>query len=244
MAHLIEFIDTFFVKRNGIKFTPVRGQNFFEEELTYMTSANIADKITNIIIDYERKLDNIPFVVYDCTAGIGGNTVSFLERREISHVYSYEIVEKRRQMLKNNVDAYKLSNKSTILGEFTGIPDDAVGSVVYMDFPWLPEGISGLNFSKNDYITQNAKVGRFTLEEWLGELTNASMVVYRGPPGYKFRLVPGWDIIVKDDLNVKRNMRLIIAVNLLYPKSRKVENVEKSNKSSSIFDELKQTGPT
>jgi dsRNA-specific ribonuclease len=211
-----EHLDTYFIPRNGIKFNPIRDLNYTIETLTYMTPASPADKITNLIINIQKTLKNIPFVLYECCAGIGGNTVSFLSRDEISYVHSFERVPQRQTILNTNVNAYALSHKWDLRGEFTGVNNDEKGYVVYFDPPWLPTGISGLKFDKSQYILKDAMVGQYTIEDWLTHLPNASLVVYRVPPGYNFREVQGWKILVNDELSNKKNARLVIAINNNY----------------------------
>jgi dsRNA-specific ribonuclease len=216
MHHSEQYLDTYFVPRNGIKINPQRDVNYNIETLTYMTAAGPADKITSLIINYQRAINNIPFVVYEPCAGIGGNTVSFLNKNEISFVHSFERVPQRQSILTTNVTAYKLSPKWDLRADFLGVSPDEKKYVVYFDPPWLPEGISGLKFDKSQYILKDAMVGPYTIEQWLTHLTGATMVVYRVPPGYSFKAISGWTILVNDDLNQKKNARLIIALNNNY----------------------------
>jgi dsRNA-specific ribonuclease len=185
-----------------------------------MPSASIADKITARIVQYERGFNNIPFDIYDASGGIGGSTLSFLDRPEVRHVYTYEIVPERRAMEKVNVEAYNFQNKWTSYAEYTGTPETALGSVTYFDPPWLPENVTGLNFEKSQYIQENTMFAGKLLEDWVRSLTQCSLVVFRVPPGYRFKPVQGWRIDVVDDINPKkRNVRLIFCVNLAYPKT-------------------------
>ena len=216
MAHIEEYIDNYFPQRNGIKINPKRDTNYTLETLTYMTAFAPADKITGMIVNYQKEMELVPFELYECCAGIGGNTLSFLSNPEITRVHSFERVKGRQIILTNNVTAYKLQNKWELNGDFYGIPETADGVAVYFDPPWLPEGISGLKFDKSQYILHDAKVGEYTIEEWLYHLPGASIVVYRVPPGYLFKEIPGWKIIVNDDLSNKKNVRLIIALNEHY----------------------------
>ncbi len=48
---LLQYLDTFFGIRNKIKGDPKEGVNFTLETLTYMTSRNRADQITQMIIE-------------------------------------------------------------------------------------------------------------------------------------------------------------------------------------------------
>ena len=223
-----QYIQTFFSSRNGIQFVPVKGVNFDEEELLYMTSANVANKITDIIINYMKQINSIPFEVYDCTSGIGGNTLSFLERDEISKVYSFELRESRKIMLINNIREYKLDYKSIVNGAFNGIPETSKGCVAYFDPEWLSKQIPDLQYSKSEYILENARVGDYLLQEWVAKLPMCSMILFRVPPGYKFPEVNNWNIIVEDNLNIKKNSRLIICLNLNFFKQYANQNIKYS----------------
>ncbi len=238
---LEKYINTYFIKRNGIEYTPIKDVGYTPVTLAYMPSAPIADKITKLIIKYQRELGNIPFDIYDASGGIGGSTLSFLDNPEVKHVYTYEIVPERRAMEKVNVEAYNLQNKWTSFAEYTGTPNDAVGSVTYFDPPWLPHS-TGLDFKKSDYIQENTEYAGYTLEQWLGKLPQCALVVFRLPPGYRFKPVTGWRIDISDDLHkVKKNVRLIVCVNLSYPKvtgENKI-NIEPVVANQSIFNVIK-----
>ena len=214
-----QYIQTFFVPRAGIQFTPRLNVNYGEEELLYMTSAKVADRITNIIIEYMKSINNIPFEIYDCTAGIGGNTLSFLDFSEISKVYSFELRDSRRAMLINNIREYKLDYKSIVNSEFTGISESSTGAVAYFDPEWLSKQIPDLQYSKTEYILENARVGNYLLQEWVVKLHMCSMVLFRVPPGYRFPEISGWKIVIDDDLNLKKNSRLIICLNASFFKT-------------------------
>jgi dsRNA-specific ribonuclease len=237
MTELEPYLHTFFKTRNGISITAQKGINYEPEELSYMMPFVIADKITNIIVDYEKKINNIPFIFIDLTGGLGSNTLSALDNPNISHVYTYEKVPERQKMLKTNVESFNLQNKWTQLGEFTGIlPEGTNGCAIALDPPWL-SGKTGLNYKKEDYIHENAEFAGKKLEEWLPLLKQASIITVRLPPFYVFHEVKGWKIIIYDDLNRKKNNRLIICLNLLYFKH---EVDDKNKKINSIFAELKK----
>lgn len=211
-----EHLDTYFVPRNRITIKPIRDVNYTLETLTYMTAASPADKITNLLINLQKSIRQTPFVIYEPCAGIGGNTMSFLNRDEVSFVHSFERVPQRQNIITTNISAYSLSYKWDLRAEFIGVPETENGYVVYFDPPWLPEGISGLKFDKSQYILKDARVGKYTIEEWLTHLNGASLVVYRVPPNYNFRSITGWNILVNDELSNKKNARLVIALNKKY----------------------------
>lgn len=194
------YLDCAFVRRNNRSITPVEGINFTPETLTYMTPPARADEITNIIVE---RMKSKGFHIYECCGGIGGNTVSFLDSPSVGKVITYERDPQRFEILKNNVYAYGFENKwQGFNKEFdlvSGDLNNAIGSVVYFDPPWLPENISGIEGTKEEYILEGMRVGQYTLEEWLALLRHCPMVVMRLPPGYRMKEVEGFKKIqVKD----------------------------------------------
>lgn len=211
---ILKYLDTFFPIRNNIKPKPVETVNYTVETLTYMSSATRADQITKIIVDKMKSLNkDIPFGMFECCAGMGGNTLSFLESPDISYVVSYEILPERREMLKKNIAMYDLSQKSYVPDEgFNGVPDKYQGVVLYMDPPWLPPSIKGHESTKADYILQGMKVAGKTLEEWVESCRHCSMIVMRVPPGYRLGNVPGFKIESELLGKRKKNSLLITAI--------------------------------
>lgn len=196
---LLKHLDTFFGIRNGIKGNPVEGVNFTKETLTYMTSRARADQITQMIVDRMKQAGNtVPFGVFECCAGMGGNTLSFLDRKDaVQWVVSYEIVPERRQMLKKNIEMYNLAQgqRSFVPEEgFNGVPPNYKGVVLYFDPPWLPAGIKGDESTKDQYVLRGVKVGNKTLEEWIASSPHVAMTVFRMPPGYQLDPIPGFNV--------------------------------------------------
>jgi len=195
---LLQYLDSFFGVRNKIKGDPKEGVNFTLETLSYMTSHNRADQITDMIVSKMRERgQKIPFGVFECCSGIGGNTMSFLDNPAVQWVVSYELRPERRNMLKLNIAMYDLAkgNRSYVPDEdFTGVPANYKGVVLYFDPPWLPETIKGHESTKEQYILEGIKVGDKTLEEWIALCPNCAMVVARVPPGYRLKAIPGWNV--------------------------------------------------
>lgn len=204
-------MDSFFGIRNKIKGDPKEGVNFTLETLTYMTSHNRADQITQMIVDRMQQSGNkIPFAVFDAFAGIGGNTMSFLDNPAVQWVVSYELRPERREMLRLNIGMYNLAADQRSFvpdGGFTGVPPNYKGVVLYFDPPWLPEHIKGHESTKDQYILHGIKVGDKTLEQWIQSCPQCAMVVARVPPGYRLDPVPGWKI----ESQVLKNSLVIFA---------------------------------
>ena len=200
---------------NWKMFFPVRNErdpilhvnrNFDKETLKYASKGYVADNITNQIV---KRMKGRKFFVIECCAGIGGNTLSFLNHPMIYGVKAYERNVQRRLWLKRNIMAFDLGAKAMI-------PDiDAAGvsgeedfsefreSVFYFDPPWLPDGYKMGKDYKSDYITKDMKVGKKTLEQWMVKNKDvASMMVFRVPPGCVIEEVPGWTYEIE---NLKNN---------------------------------------
>lgn len=199
---LLQHLDTFFGDRNGIRGDPKEGVNFTLETLTYMTSRNLADRITGMIVDRMKQMGLPQFGVFECCAGIGGNTMSFLDNPAVQWVVSYELRPERRDMLKRNIAMYNLAKddkenpRSFVQDDaFAGIPSShKMNTVLYFDPPWLPETIKGHESKKTDYLTKGIKIGGKTLEQWITECPECAMIVMRVPPGYQLDPVKGFYI--------------------------------------------------
>ena len=190
---------TYFPDRNGIIPNMKEGRNFMEENLHYMSKPYIAKDIADRI---EQSLQNSPYVVIEICAGIGGNTLEFLSRKNAVTVISYERDYYRSVMLRRNIMEYDLGYKSSVINEEATWTDDFntdfKDAVYYFDPPWLPESLKDAGDTYHqEYIRKGMKVGGFTLEEWLANLTNSAyLVVFRVPPGYEMESVNGWTYVV------------------------------------------------
>lgn len=206
---LRKHVDLFFGERNGI--TPVvqDGVNYTEETLWYMSSRAIADDIKNSIVNCVGQ-GTQNFKVVECCAGLGGNSLAFLDSPQVSKVISYEIDPTRREMLRRNIDLYGFSNRSIVPDAddgFTGIPEqitlpdgriEKVYStdtrlVLYMDPPWLPLNIAGHLSKREDHLLNGIKLGSKTLEEWIADSRGkVDLIVIRLPPSYNLKPVEGF----------------------------------------------------
>jgi len=203
-SYLLNHLDTFFGQRNGVSANPKVDTNFTLETLTYMTSRRRADELTvkieqavgqpiSQLVDKTTK----KIIVVETCSGIGGNTLSFLDSERIVKVYCHEIDPGRRQMLSNNINMYGFDQDSYVLGgKFVGIPLEALvyaktndcTIVVNFDPPWLPEGISGEDYVRGDYVSSGLQISGISLEKWLHQpyFNRAKVVMFRLPPQYEF----------------------------------------------------------
>jgi len=206
------YLDTYFGTRNNIKGNPVEGVNYTLETLTYMTSHNRADQVTQLIINKLKEQKKVvPFGIFECCAGIGGNTMSFLENPAVQWVVSYELRPDRREMLKRNLAMYNLAagGRAFVPEEaFGGVPPQYKDVVLYFDPPWLPETIKGHESTKDQYVLHGIKIGDKTLEQWIASCPQCSMIVMRVPPGYQLDPIPGFKI----ESQLLKNSLVIFAV--------------------------------
>jgi dsRNA-specific ribonuclease len=219
-----QHLETFFGTRNGIVGNPIEGVNYTLETLYYMTSHNRANQITDLIINKMKELGHnhqtksadrsqgdykIPFAVYECCAGMGGNTMSFLDNPNISYVVSYECLPERREMFKRNIAMYELNKNGRSIAPdtpFVDPPCSNIPIVRYFDPPWMSESIKGQHGTKNDYILSGMKVGEKTLEEWIVSCPHCPLTVIRVPPGYKLKATPGFTV---ESLLIKNSLLLM-----------------------------------
>lgn len=99
-----------------------------DEGLWSLSCPSEADKISKII--FESVNNNI---IIDCTAGLGGNTISF--SKYFKNVISIEINKDRYEMLKENIKNHKLKNITLFNDDclrYLGFKCDAY----FFDPPW------------------------------------------------------------------------------------------------------------
>lgn len=198
----VENAWAYFPKRNGIN---VRNKiqfdkNYDSETLKYMSKPWVA----RVTADYmEEFLGNRRYFIIEICAGTGGNTLEFLDRKNLSAILAYEKNEKRNLMLQRNILMYNFGNRAMVNAkETTGNENfsEYSDSVFFFDPPWLPSDLvkAGEDYRKY-YITKNMKVGELFLEQWLEKLkTTAYMVVFRLPPESELSEVPGWTYVMYD----------------------------------------------
>lgn len=162
-------------------------KNFNNESLKYMSHPWVSEFISNNIEFFTRRAK---YFMIDIGAGIGGNTLQFLSRKNCTTVLSIEKNSERSIMLKRNIIAYDYGDKSIVLDkqvdkntDFSDYQD----AVFYFDPPWFSEK------SDNKVPTKGIKFGNIKLEEWLQKLsTTAFLVAFKLPPKYELEEVSGW----------------------------------------------------
>jgi 16S rRNA G966 N2-methylase RsmD len=130
------------------------------DSISFISSPIYAEKISKIIINH-TKTNKIN--VTDCTAGCGGDTLSFLHK--FKKVYSIERNLLRYNYLLNNIQAYKLAKYSRIYcGNFLNIIKQIEDhDVLYIDPPW-----GGRNYKK--YRNLKLSINNIPLESVITDL--------------------------------------------------------------------------
>ena len=232
-------LDTYFSKRNGVVPNPIEGKNFTRETLSYMTSFNRANQITQVIVDKMKNLGFSNFEIVENCSGIGGNTLSFLDNSTVTHVTAYEILPERRMMLRNNIEMYQFpKSKYTIpdvqLGDLTC---NLKNNVFFTDAPWLSETIKDFNTKdyKNEYLLSGITCGSKTLEQWITACPQCALIVNRVPPGYKLGEIPGF---ITEEVLIKNSL-LLISRPLISNKMREMQERDRLEKQKEHEEYLK-----
>jgi len=126
----IEKIGEIFPKPND----PIENIRVTDIGLYSITKKNEAYFISNLITKYfgENKI-----TITDSTACCGGNTISFLLHPQIQKVNSVEINDLHFEILVNNINLYKNSNKvHTYKGNYLFYAKSLEQDVIFYDLPW------------------------------------------------------------------------------------------------------------
>jgi 16S rRNA G966 N2-methylase RsmD len=147
--------------------------NYDNEGLWSITLPSDADTISQIICT--ELSSNI--VIFDGTAGIGGNTISF--SKFFKKVIGVELNSDRYHILESNIKAYKLENVELINGNCIDYCINQVIDAYFFDPPW-----GGPNYKSNTKI--RIKLGQFSLLELvqLIKTHNDKMIFIKLPNNY------------------------------------------------------------
>jgi 16S rRNA G966 N2-methylase RsmD len=140
-----------------------------------ITHPNDADLISKIIfgeIGYNS-------ILMDCTAGIGGNSISFC--KYFQKVISIELDYDRFIMLKNNLDTFNFENFVSINDNFLNHINSKV-SGYYFDPPW-----GGPDYKNNENI--NIQICNFTLYHIVKKIreNNQAPIFFKLPNNYNLK---------------------------------------------------------
>lgn len=154
---------------------------FDQEGLYSITNHVEAYIISNIILS--NFINNLQLNIIDCTAGIGGNTISFC--KFFNKVTSIEINEKRFIILKNNINIYLNEKKNNIkllnMNCIEYIKENKNNyNIFFFDPPW-----GGPEYKKKKKIRLNLDI--YTLKNIVDLLINKEkIIVFKLPFNYDF----------------------------------------------------------
>ncbi len=206
-----------------------------KESVSYISSPIYAEKITNIILNH-TKTNKINIV--DCTAGCGGDTISFLHK--FKKVYSIEKNLTRYNYLMNNIQLYSFEKKSIIYnGNFENIIKNIKDmNVIYIDPPW-----GGSSYKKQKLV--KLKINETPLDNIILDLINDTTylqleyIIMKLPNNYDIKSL--YELIkskVKITLyNLKKMIVLVIQIKKENYNQTSSSLVKPVSPSSSAFSE-------
>jgi predicted RNA methylase len=162
------------------------------EGLYSISHPDVADKISQFMKD-NIKTDNI--VIFDGTAGLGGNLLSFA--KNFKFVYGIELDNNRFKMLETNVSCYKYNNIKLLNGNCIDFLDGEY-DVYFFDPPW-----GGPEYK--NYSTVDLFLGYHNLLDIVKKLPKNKHVIFKVPYNYNINLLKDYDLNIK-----KINNMLII----------------------------------
>ena len=151
-----------------------------EEGLYSVSSKNVSKFICNIIKKYIRSTEYNNLIITDATAGIGGNTLSFILNYGI--VNSVELNKERYNYLVYNVNLYGLQeNVKFYCDDYTKILTKLNQDIVFIDPPW-----GGKNYKNNNLI--DLTLSNIDLSIICNNLkTKSKLIVLKVPQNFNFK---------------------------------------------------------
>ncbi len=206
------------------------------ESVSYISSPIYAEKITKIILNH-TKTNKI--IITDCTAGCGGDTISFLNK--FKKVYSFEKNLVRYFYLLNNIKAYNFTKNSKIfctsfLNLLNKIDDH---DVIYIDPPW-----GGKDYKKQKNL--KLYINDTSLENIILNLIN-DKTTKKIPNYFVLKIPNNYDIkYLYEQLkttgkifmyNLKKMLIIVLEINKDYSTSSILLSSSSSFESSNSIDE-------
>ena len=171
----IEVIESIFPYHNRLNKIQID-----EEGLYSISSKNVSKFISNIIKKYIRNNIYDDIIITDATAGVGGNTISFLQN--YGNINAIEIDSDRFSYLKNNINIYDILKKVKLYNsDYTLIYDKLEQEIVFIDPPW-----GGKNYKDNNNI--DLKLSNIDLSLICNNLkNNTKLIVLKVPQNFNFK---------------------------------------------------------
>lgn len=184
---------------DDIKYTP----NLLNYSIPYDTANNIVKFLIQEINDME--IDTI--TVIEVGANIGTFTLALLSDIDIDDVVAYEIDPNRKDMIRNNIDAYDMLEKLMLGSEFDFVPDQYKDVILFYNLPFL------LNDSQYSNIFKDTSDIETSIEN---NKDKVSIAIVLTTNNYDFNEIPGFTceyVELDNKKNYKDDVLLYICKN-------------------------------
>lgn len=191
----IEYVKSKFPIKNGVDYSKIQVSKIGDYSIT---RPEFAVQITKLI------LNKVPSakIITDATAGMGGNTLSFVNF--FNKVNSVEYDPFHCEYLKNNVDVYGYSNKVHVYCDnYLKIANDLKQDVIFFDPPW-----GGKDYMKQKKI--DLFLGDENINDVINKMINKTKIIAIKVPN-NFDIAKLMKIkSLKGDVHKIRNYKLIL----------------------------------
>lgn len=186
-----------------------------DESIYYISFREHAKKIS-LLISYHLKqygLDPQQSVITDCTAGVGGNSISFA--MHFNYVYAIELDKIRSNYLMNNAAVYNLTNIKVYNDNCLNIIDKITNhNVIFIDPPWGGKGYK--QFDKLRLTLSNIKIENICNSLLKGTYIKKSpeLIVLKLPNNYDLMYL--YKKLISKEVymyNIDEKMLIVIVVN-------------------------------
>jgi 16S rRNA G966 N2-methylase RsmD len=131
------------------------------------------------IIEDQLKTSIGNLIITDATSNVGGSAINFAIWSKYVNVV--EINPKVCEILKNNINVYKLNHKVNIFcDDYTKIMSTLVQDIIFIDPPW-----GGLDYKSHKSI--DLKLGEYDISEVCNLLKNKTkLIILKVPTNFNF----------------------------------------------------------
>jgi 16S rRNA G966 N2-methylase RsmD len=163
------------------------------ESFSFITIREISNLITKIICKHLvfNNFNPLKISIVDSTAGVGGNTLSFL--KFFGKTIAIEICPMRYNYLLNNIDIYEFDNKKCVNMDFCNYYKNNIEidnpDVIFMDPPW-----GGIGYKNSNNL--RLKLGEMSIEDIIIDIFKkfSSEINYKKTKFIVLKLPKNYDI--------------------------------------------------
>ncbi len=193
--------DNFIINNKKMRIFPVLKKNkdyekllIDDESFNFITFREISSIITKIICHHliSHNLNPLNINVVDATAGVGGNSLSFLSN--LKNVISIEICKMRYEYLVNNINVYEYDNSICVNDDFCNyykqynVLDNI--DVIFIDPPWGGIGyknLTNLQLNLGDESIEDIVLNIYEIYKNNGKLNRTKFVILKLPKNYDIK---------------------------------------------------------